>query len=1327
MTKKKRNTKSPKKMRGKWKPFLCMALLTVLCASTLSYGTVFAGTADAEESSEVTGINADAEALSEGAEVFTDGENTPPESSSPGNVPSDEAEESVPGEYYEAEDASDADDTAAGTYEDAETGTDAGAEPDADDTEAGTDEKAEAEADEEESDAESAEDEEPAGEGRRVVINQGEGGTLSFINAPENVAGVSSDDDSAYYAIYLPGDTVRLKAVVDTKSPVLNANIYTAGGERIDAQWTGVDEFWFIMPDEDVTISPSYYGITDNFHSFDRSVQALNEQLAFLPRTLSGSDQCYYKNVDYISYAGGGTGYRTADGNVAYCVQPAYDGPDDGWYTKHYDVENYIVVDNKSYGYEYVKSALWVSYGSPGFDPSYWPSVWYDGTAMNSARYYVLAHIVLADIYSANAYAALYGTNEDFRAYAYAYVTGYNADGSESYNFANSTRGKIASALAANGNKSFADDGFTIFIIHNANNYQDIVSFEYIETPDTYLTLQKISSNTGFTGNNDNYSLAGAVYYAYTDEACTELAKDIDGADAKFVTTSSGSSNLILMDEGTYWVKESTASEGYSLDTSVHKVTVTGDNTEDNPAKVTSEEPPKYGYIELTKRSANNGVTDDNGLYSLKGAEFGIYSDETCTELVESLTTNGSGYAMSGSLPLGTYYVKETVRPDGYSIDDGTVYKTVITSDPDAGSTVVAVNGSEGVSDSPLCDTLGIEIVKFDGETGESIPQGDADLSGAEFAVNFYAGDVPESAVSETVPTRSWVIETQKTDGGTYEALLDESHLVSGDALYYDGTGSVVLPLGTYTIKEISAPTGYLVRGTFSDSDGNAVSAGEVYYTQILDDGSASGKAVWLRGDNGYTQTDAVIRGGVKVQKRDLESGRTEAQGAATFEGAVFTIKNESEWPVLVDSILYQPGEDVMTLVTDENGYAETASDALPYGTYRIYETQQPAGNLLGSVVLDAAADQLFEIRTDGGVVDLTGPDDSITDQVKRADFSFEKQDGDNQSTDMGSIKFRITSETTGESHIFWTDMNGQYSSSSDWEPHSQNTNAGETFEDGLWFYGYADWDEAGLDYVDDGVGALPYDTYILEELPCEGNAGYTLITTRFTVYGDNTDLGVRANVHLGTIDNYSYGFVTKASNAENGEKYLEAGETAQITDEITYWGLTRGESYRFVAELYDVTAEDMVRDGDGNALAVETVFTPWLSEGTHAVRISFDAAGLEGHTLVIFEYLYSEDDEIIAAEADAENEDQAIAFKEPEPEEPEELTYPEEPEEPETPETADRPGTTSTPDTPSSSSTTASPAGTGDVGTTLWVIVVAAAASCLILGFATRRRIRRS
>ena len=76
----------------------------------------------------------------------------------------------------------------------------------------------------------------------------------------------------------------------------------------------------------------------------------------------------------------------------------------------------------------------------------------------------------------------------------------------------------------------------------------------------------------------------------------------------------------------------------------------------------------------------------------LAGAKFGIYKDAACTQLIDVVTTNENGYAVSTNVESGTYYVKELVAPTGYSLNDK-VY--AITADWDTATTTSTATETE--------------------------------------------------------------------------------------------------------------------------------------------------------------------------------------------------------------------------------------------------------------------------------------------------------------------------------------------------------------------------------------------------------------------------------------------------------------------------------------------------------------------------------------------------------------------------------------------------------------------------------------------------------
>lgn len=83
---------------------------------------------------------------------------------------------------------------------------------------------------------------------------------------------------------------------------------------------------------------------------------------------------------------------------------------------------------------------------------------------------------------------------------------------------------------------------------------------------------------------------------------------------------------------------------------------------------IVKEIAPKTADIRLVKKSAAEAATEGNPNYSLEGAAYGIYSDEGCTQLIGTMTTDADGIADYKGLELKTYYVKEIRASKGYRL-----------------------------------------------------------------------------------------------------------------------------------------------------------------------------------------------------------------------------------------------------------------------------------------------------------------------------------------------------------------------------------------------------------------------------------------------------------------------------------------------------------------------------------------------------------------------------------------------------------------------------------------------------------------------------------
>ena len=626
------------------------------------------------------------------------------------------------------------------------------------------------------------------------------------------------------------------------------------------------------------------------------------------------------------------------------------------------------------------------------------------------------------------------------------------------------------------------------------------------------------------------------------------------------------------------------------------------------------------GNATLKKTSSNASITEGNGLYSIAGATYGVYSDKDCTKQLATLTTDNSGNTDTVEVKAGTVYIKELSAPAGYKVDN-TVYSLNV----EAGKTATL-----NVSDTPkVTDTL-IELFKIDMETQKDAPQGDASLEGAEFTWKFYAGHyTADNLPSE--PTKTWVTKTiaEKDSDGTihYVSRLSDKYKVSGDS-FYTQDGKNVLPLGTLTVEETKAPDGYLLDGAYMQANGSKEQIKGMYLTQITEDGDIA----VLSGSNQFSVSDKVIRGGAKIQKRDLETSDTKGQGSATLKDAEFEIISLNDNAVLVEGKLYSKNEVVKKILTDIEGVASTSADLLPYGKYRIEESKAPEGYLT-----DGAKPIEFEITEDGKIVDLTGTDTSIYNQVKRGDLEGVKI-GAGTHQRLAGVPFRITSKTTGESHIIVTDDNGQFSTSSDWASHKHNTNAGKTSEDGIWF---------GTSEPDDSKGALIYDTYIIEELRCDSNKGFELIPPFEIVVSRNN-----VTVDLGTLtDEYEKEIsIHTTATGKDGEKSIVAGKEVTIVDTVTLDGLEKGTKYQLKGwqMLKEENAELLI---DGQRVESDYTFTANSEEMKIEIEYTFNASSLGGQNLVTFEELYdlsNEDEPVKVAEhKDIDDEGQTVLITE--------------------------------------------------------------------------------
>lgn len=334
------------------------------------------------------------------------------------------------------------------------------------------------------------------------------------------------------------------------------------------------------------------------------------------------------------------------------------------------------------------------------------------------------------------------------------------------------------------------------------------------------------------------------------------------------------------------------------------------------------------GKLQIKKTSANTSITDNNSCYSLANAVYGVYKSESDAKndrnRVSSLKTNENGWSNTIELNADTYYLKEVTPPKGYALNSA-INKITVTSGK---TTQYGTNGE--LKDYPQSDPVAVVLGKVDKETNKNKPQGSASLAGAEFTVKYYKGLYDsDPAKSGQVPARSWVLKTNENGF----CGLRASDKVSGDDFFYDSNKNTTLPVGTITIQETKAPTGYFINN-------------EVFVRKITPSGHAESVKT-------YNQPEVLE----KVIKLDIK--KVQAGTSTPVSGAVFrhTLPNGST-------------EDLET-----NGSGEITITGLASGTHKIKEIKSPDGYQLNP------NEVVFNVASGTGKITFTSGTNSLIAQ----------------------------------------------------------------------------------------------------------------------------------------------------------------------------------------------------------------------------------------------------------------------------------------------------------------------------------------------------------
>lgn len=460
---------------------------------------------------------------------------------------------------------------------------------------------------------------------------------------------------------------------------------------------------------------------------------------------------------------------------------------------------------------------------------------------------------------------------------------------------------------------SFVSD-FDVNIIENSRTYEYILNNKPFKS---YIHVTKLDAETGKV-----IPYEGAGFQIYdSNNKIVNLGTDI------FYTDNSGC--LITPDSlryGDYTLVEVQAPIGYVLDSTPVPFTVSADNADKensvNIIRVTKADTAQKGRISVTKSGdifstveyASSSYTDEDGnvVYNpvtympvfensgLKGAIFEITATEdiytadgtlraSSGEIIDTITTDENGYAVTAPLYLGKYAIKEINAPYGYILND------------EIKNVELTYAGQE------IAITDAINSTFFNDNQGLNIH-----LTKSMEYDNLF--DIGNNGEYRNVIFGLYAAENIKAADGT---IIPKNGLITEVKIGDDMTTTIKekLPFSKYYVQEIATDEHYIING-------------EKYLVNFEYMGQ---KLITVDIDCGTF---------INIIKRGSVTGKKINENGVLLENALFGLFK-------ADETIFTAENAFLTSKTDANGIFSFAD--IPYGEYIIKEIIAPTGYILSN------------------------------------------------------------------------------------------------------------------------------------------------------------------------------------------------------------------------------------------------------------------------------------------------------------------------------------------------------------------------------------------
>lgn len=679
---------------------------------------------------------------------------------------------------------------------------------------------------------------------------------------------------------------------------------------------------------------------------------------------------------------------------------------------------------------------------------------------------------------------------------------------------------------------------------------------------------------------------------------------------------------------GVYYLEEVNAPEGY-LKGELLQFEVKEGAVWNQPLVVKYFDKNAMGKIQIEKIDAETKEKLSGAVFEVRASENIVTPDQTVRikkgEVAETLIVGEDGTALSKELYIGKYEIQETKQPDGYVLDpkcyeveikyqdQNTPVVLTEISIPNEPTKVRLVKSEKG-SETPLSGvTFHFWKKGEENEKREVTTEKDGTILLEQLLPGTYCfqeirtlpGYILDPAVYEVV------VEADGTINGEKEEILNvENDYTKVEFTKHDRASGKVLEGGRYQITDLSGNVVDEWKGKTTPHLTEKLLPGTEYIFKEIEAPSGYLVAEDVRFTVANTEEIQKVRMEDENAMGKIRIVKTDRSTKERLNGAVFEIHAAEDIITPDGTVQLKKGELADTITTGieiedmkEKGAGIACSKELFFGKYVITEKKPPVGYVLDQQ--SYPIDLMYEDQDTPVVLKTLHLKNTSTE------LTILKQDAETKEP-LSGVRFTVRDSAmpieNGDTSIsaiqLWT-----------------------TDEDG----------EIHL------RGLLPGTYWIQETMTVPG---YMLDPVKYTIEvsedGQITADGKSTDI-LRIQNKKTQLLGTKARSEKTGTQEAFPEKETVLIDTLDFRNLQIGQEYWIVGTLMDRENGEVLHV-DGKPVTAETCFVPEEKDGTAEVRFSFDATGLNGKSVVVFEKVYIGKTEILSHE-DLEDQEQTILF----------------------------------------------------------------------------------